>query len=98
MEVEFDDTDLDRLEVDPGYTGGLAPSVVKGFRKAMQAIRAAHDERDLYVSRGFRFEKLKGKRSYQRSMRLNDQWRLILTIKDGKRSRCARIISIEDYH
>ena len=48
MEVEFADADLAGLEVDPRFTAGLAPAIVRGFRKAMQAIRAAHDERDLY--------------------------------------------------
>jgi proteic killer suppression protein len=64
----------------------------------MQAIRAAHDERDLYQSRGLGFEKLKGKRSHQCSVRLNKQWRLILDLKDGEKLKCARIIAIEDYH
>ena len=73
MEVEFADTDLDRLEVDPKFTGGFAPAIVRGFRKAMQVIRAAVDERDLHAMRGLRFEKLKGARSHQYSVRINDQ-------------------------
>lgn len=97
MEVEFDDPDLDRLEADPQFTAGLAPAIVKGFRKAMQHLRAALDERDLYASKGFRFEKLKG-RGDDRSMRLNKQYRLILEIVDGKRGRKAKIKRIEDYH
>ena len=97
MEVEFDDPDLDRLETDAQFTSGLAPSIVKGFRKAMQHIRAAVDERDLYASRGFHFEKLKA-RGVERSMRLNKQYRLILEIHDGKHGRRAKIKGIEDYH
>jgi len=47
MEVRFDDDDdLDRLETDPAFTGGRPPAVVKAFRKVMQFIRAAADERD----------------------------------------------------
>ena len=98
MEVEFDDPDLDRLEVDPRFTAGFAAPIVRGFRKAMQAIRAAHDERDLHASRGFRFKKLKGEQSELRSMRLNKQWRLYLTIEDGKAGRRARIQRIGDEH
>ena len=97
MEVEFDDPDLDRLEVDPRFTAGFAPPIVRGFRKAMQAIRAALDERDLYASKGFHFEKLKA-RSGERSMRLNRQFRLILEVEDGRDGRRARIKGIEDYH
>lgn len=96
MEVEFSDDDLDRLETDPRFTGGFAPEIVRGFRKALQAIRAAHDERDLYASRGLGFEKLKGKRQHECSVRLNKQWRLILELSDTPKK--AVITAIEDYH
>jgi len=98
MEVEFADEDLDRLETDARFTGGFAQAVVRGFRKAMQAIRAAVDERDLYAAKGLRFEKLKGKRDHQHSMRVNVQWRLIVELVDGKRGKATRVIAIEDYH
>ena len=97
MEVEFEDPDLDRLETDPHFTAGLAPAIVKGFRKAMQHVRAATDERDLYESKGFRFERLKG-RGQERSMRLNKQYRLILELVDGNDSKRARIKKVADYH
>ena len=97
MEVEFDDHDLDRLETDPQFTAGYAPAIVKGFRKAMQHIRAAKDERDLHATRGFHFKKLKG-RDPERSLRLNKQWRLIIEVEDGAKSRWTRVKKIEDYH
>lgn len=96
MDVEFEDPDLDRFEVDGDYTAGFPAPVVRGFRKAMQAIRAAQDERDLHASRGFRFKKLKGQKI--RTMRLNKQWRLFLDIEDGKHDRLARIFRIADEH
>lgn len=96
--VDFADERLRRLEVEPGYTAGFAPNIVRGYRKAMQAIRAAMDERDLYAMRGLRFEKLQGKRAYQHSMRLNDQWRLILELRSDARGKQVWIINIEDYH
>jgi len=97
MEVEFDDSDLDRLETDPQFTSGYAPAIVKGYRKAMQYIRAARDERDLYAGKSFHFEKLKG-RELQRSLRLNLQWRLIVEIEDGAKGWRVRVKGIEDYH
>ncbi len=72
-QVDFADERLRRLESDPTFSAGFVPNIVRGFRKAMQAIRAAVGERDLYAMRGLRFEKLQGKRSHQHSMRLNDQ-------------------------
>jgi proteic killer suppression protein len=44
----------------------------------MQTIRAAPDERVFYQLKSLHFEELLGNRSHQHSMRLNDQWRLII--------------------
>ena len=93
LKVEFEDTDLDRLEVDGSFTGGFGSEVVRGYRKVMQAVRAANDTRDLYRG-GLRMEKLKGKRQHQHSIRINDQWRVIITV-DGQ---TLRVIEIDDYH
>lgn len=98
MDVEFADPDLDRLEVDPRFTGGFAQAIVKSYRKKMQFIRNAHDERDFYAVRGLNFERLAGDRSHQHSMRLNDQWRLILEMQEEGQNRKVRIVAIEDYH
>ncbi len=96
MEVEFTDADLDRLEIDAKFTAGYGTEIIRGFRKAMQSIRAADDERDLFVLRGLGFEKLKGARSHQCSVRINKQWRLILELSGPPKKVC--IIKIEDYH
>ena len=98
MEVRFGDDDLDRLETDPGFTGGHAPGVVKAFRKRMQFIRDAPDERDFYSMGSVRFEKLKGERDHQYSMRLNDQWRLILEFEGKHPNKVVVVVGIEDYH
>ena len=98
MQVRFRDADLDRLETDRNHTAGFDRAIVKAYRKRIQAIRDAVDERDLYAFRSWRFEKLKGSRSHQRSIRLNDQWRLIVEIEEGHPSSVMVIISIEDYH
>jgi proteic killer suppression protein len=98
MEVEFAKEELDRLETEPEGTCGFAREIIRGFRKAMQAIRAAQDERDLYALRGLRFEKLKGGRSHQYSARINKQWRLILELVGEGAAKRIRIVGIEDYH
>jgi proteic killer suppression protein len=99
MDVAFDDDDLDRLETDPKFTAGRTPPVVKAYRKRMQMIRAAPDERDFYKFKSLRFEKLGGKRRYQHSMRLNDQYRLILELlKDNPQGTVIKVVGIEDYH
>jgi toxin HigB-1 len=98
VQIEYRNSDLDRLETDRGFTGGFGTDVVKAFRKRIQAIRAAVDERDLRAVRGNNFEKLKGNRAHQYSMRLNDQFRLIMEVKKSTPKNIVVVIDIEDYH
>ncbi len=98
MKVEFDDPDLDRLETDPDYTAGFSVEILRGYRKVMQSIRAAPDERTLYSLRGLGFEKPKGKRKHQHSLRINKQWRLIAELRGKGSDRHIAVIAIEDYH
>ena len=51
-----------------------------------------------YQMRSLRFEKLKGKRKHQYSMRLNDQWRLILELDDQVPTKVVVVVAVEDYH
>lgn len=98
MDVEFDSDDLDRLETDAAFTAGYGPEIVRGYRKVLWAVRSAHDVRDLYASRGLRFEALKGKRSHQHSLRINIQWRLIVELRETGSQKRVGIVGIEDYH
>jgi proteic killer suppression protein len=98
MDVRFVDSDLERLEWDTGFNAKLAASIVRAFRKKMQMIRAAPDERTFYQLKSLHFEKLKGDRAHQHSMRLNIQWRLIIEFEERSPSKQVAVISIEDYH
>lgn len=98
MEIRFKDKRLDRLETDTKFHGGNEPAVVKAYRKRIQMIRAAPDEQVFYQLKSLRFEKLKGNRKHQHSMRLNDQWRLIIELDDSGQKRTVVIVGIEDYH
>lgn len=98
MEVDFDDDRLDRLETDPAYDAGFERSVVKRYRKVMQVIRAAPDERDFYALKSLHFEKLEGDRSHERSMRINKYWRLIVELTGTAPNKRVLIKAIEDYH
>ena len=98
MDVEFDDADLDRLETDGQFTAGHSQEVVRAYRKRMQQIRAFPDERDFYALKSLHFEKLKGDRDGQYSVRLNRQWRLILEIRGKHPCKVVGIIEIVDYH
>jgi toxin HigB-1 len=64
----------------------------------MQAIRAAVNENDLRSLKSLHFEKLKGDRKDQYSIRLNDQFRLIFDIEKGDRGNTIVVLGVEDYH
>lgn len=98
MEITFRDTRLDKLETDADFDGGFPSQIVAAYRKRIQQIRAAVDERYLYSQKSLRFEKLAGDRKHQHSMRLNDQWRLILEFEGKGSEKTVVIVSIEDYH
>ena len=98
MDARFKDAELDRLETDARFDAGYPPAIVKKFRQRMQQIRAAQDERDLSGQSSLRWEKLKGNRSHQHSIRLNDQWRLIFEMEGKGSTKNIVIVAIEDYH
>jgi proteic killer suppression protein len=98
MEVEFDDNELDRLETDRQFTAGYSQEIVRAYRRRMQQIRAFRDERDFYALKSLHFEKLKGDREGQSSIRLNSQWRLILEIRGDHPCKLIGIVEIVDYH
>lgn len=98
MEVRFRDSCYDQLEVDPQYNGGWSPAVVKAYRNRLNYIRQAQDERDSYAWKALRMEKLQGNRQHQYSMRLNDQWRLVVEFEGNSPNKALVIVKIEDYH
>jgi proteic killer suppression protein len=98
LRVEYHDEVLRQLAEEPGYAPkGWDHDAIKSYRKKVQLISAAQDERDLYAMRGLRMEKLKGDRLGHTSMRLNDQFRLILTFKT-EGDRVAVLLEVVDYH
>jgi toxin HigB-1 len=98
MDVRHDDDELARLESDPNFTGGRDRSIVRSFRKVLALVRGVPDETGLYQWKSLRFEKLKGDRKHERSLRLNAVWRLIVEIEDGPNGNCMVVKQIENYH
>jgi proteic killer suppression protein len=62
--------------------------------RKLEYIKTATNVTDLRIPPGNHFEKLKGKRSGQYSIRINDQWRVCFNWKDGN----AYNVEITDYH
>jgi proteic killer suppression protein len=98
MDCRFADKKLERVERDVTATMGHGNDVDTMFRRRMQLIRAAPDERDFRALKSLHFERLKGRRVHQCSMRLNKQWRLIVEFEQSPGGKVIVIISVEDYH
>jgi proteic killer suppression protein len=100
VQVHFADGKLERLYADRKYTAKYGQNIVRAFRKVVGQLDTATSELDLYNSKALHYEKLKGDRSHQRSLRLNDQMRLIVEVVKGKGESepVIIIVCIEDYH
>jgi toxin HigB-1 len=97
MEIVFADADLAKIETEEAGDTRLPVGVIKSARRKLTLLRAALDDRSLRNWKSLHYEKLKGDRENQRSIRLNDQYRLILSLND-KNPPTITILAIEDYH
>ena len=73
---------------------GLDPQIGRRARAKLQMLDAAHALDDLRVPPGNRLETLKGDRTGQMSIRVNDQWRICFAWRQGE----AWDVEIVDYH
>jgi len=99
--VRFSFQNDDLLELyEIGYSPRLLlqPNVINGFFKAMLRIESTPNLQRLANNRGLRLEKLRGDRANQYSVRLNDQYRLILKVEQDDDGEVVLIIEIVDYH
>ena len=93
MIKSFADRDTERL-FDREPIRRFPPDVLRTMLRKLGALDAAEALGDLRVPPGNRLEKLKGRRSGQYSIRVNDQWRVCFSWKDGD----AHDVEIVDYH
>ena len=98
MDIEFADPRLATIEtVDAGATG-LPAAIIKAVRRKLVTLRAATDDRALRNWKSLHYEKLKGDRLGQRSIRVNEKYRIIFTLDSDVQPQKATILAIEDYH
>ena len=72
----------------------LPPTVLRTAQRKLTMLNAAMDIADLRVPPGNRLEKLTGDREGEYSIRINDQWRICFTWREGD----AHDVEITDYH
>lgn len=98
MELLFADPILGLIETEDAGKTKLPVPVIKSARRKLIVLRAAPDDRSLRNWKSLRYEKLKGDRAGQRSIRVNDQYRIVFTLDESTNSPTITIIAIEDYH
>ena len=99
MRITFEDDVLRRLADDPDFNPKQwGRDVIRAYRKKLQLLDAAQDERDLRAVKSLRLEKLEGNRAGTSSIRLNDQYRLILRFTTDASGRVAVVLELVDYH
>lgn len=72
----------------------LPKDIQRAARRKLIYLDDAEDLQDLLAPPGNRLEKLKGNRTGQFSIRINDQWRICFLWAGNK----ARNVEIVDYH
>lgn len=77
MQIEFADKKLALVETVDAPKTKLPISVIESMRSKLQFLRNVPDERSLRNWRSLHYERMEGE---ERSIRLNDQFRLIFTI------------------
>jgi proteic killer suppression protein len=98
MDVLFADPILELLEAEDAGQTRLPVGVIKSARRKLTIIRAAPDDRALRNWKSLHYEKLRGGREGQRSIRLNDQFRMVLTLDEMTTPPTVTVLAIEDYH
>jgi proteic killer suppression protein len=98
MRIAFAHATLALIETDEAGATQLPVAVIKSARRKLTVLRAAIDDRSLRNWRSLRYEKLKGNREGQRSIRINKQYRMVFSLDEEADPPTITILSIEDYH
>jgi len=98
MRIVFASEKLALIETGDAGETQLPVGVIKSARRKLTVLRAAPDDRSLRNWKSLHYEKLKGNREGQRSIRLNNQYRMVFELDEGAEPLTATILMIEDYH
>ena len=98
MRIEFADEQLARIGTDEAHKLGLPIAVIKSARIKLAQMRQAPDERTLRNMKSWHYKKLSGEREGQRSIRINEQYRIVFLLIDAESPPVIRVIDIDDIH
>src|SRR5574341_816392 len=98
MKIVFRDQRLALIRTEQAARTRLPISVIKSCREKLVVLEAAPDERTLRNWKSLKYEKLQGDRKGQRSIRINDQFRLVFRLDESTKPRTIEVLDVEDYH
>ena len=76
------------------FSRKLPQDIQRHARRKLEVLDAAETPEDVRLPPANRLEKLSGDREDQYSIRMNDQWRICFTWREGDAAR----VEIVDYH
>lgn len=94
MDIEFRDEKLALVETDRAAETKLPVSVINSLRRKLGIIRAAPDERTLRNWKSLHYEKMADE---ERSIRLNDQYRLIFMLNTQCSPNKVTVLRVWDH-
>lgn len=97
MRLRFADLRLEKLYLFGTGSEKYPQGIVDAFMKRVRTIESALDERDLRALKSLHFEKLKAERN-KYCVRLNKEWRLILTIEKDKDGKIIVLLEINNHY
>lgn len=99
MIVDYANKKLERLYTHGDGAKGYPEPVVNAYLSRIRTLESATDERDIRALKALRLEALKGKRYRgKHSIRLNDQWRLIIELSGHGESTRATIVELTNHY
>jgi proteic killer suppression protein len=94
MIKSFSDKNTEALFKTRKISKGFPDDIWERALDKLIILNAANSIDDLRVIPGNKYEKLKGNRKKESSVRINEQWRIVFEWKDGN----PHNVKIEDYH
>lgn len=98
MKIEFAKPRIALIRTSRAHELGLPVAVIKAARNKLIVIEAAPDERTLRNWKSLNFKELKGDRQGMRQIRINEQYRIELTIDNSTNPPVVTIHDIGDNH
>lgn len=98
MRIEYADERLSRIRTPEAHKLGLPIAVIRQAQKKLILMEQAPDERTLRNWKSLNYKKLSGDREGQRSVRINDQSRIVFELLEDERPPAIRILEIDDTH